>query len=515
MGLYKLPKRFHPDFAYPGVKPRSEVKLDRENKYGARMLFYGIVVEGGLYDVVGGDFYKLPNATFEEQHGDLVARYSGTFSDTLTLVTPVPWQEDAGLLGERTVGLRGSRLTQGTSGAIGKMANVHTDQGAVDERVEFDTQQNFGADVSLYNSHQKGKFSWNQWDNVGLGNDHRPLERLTNMATSTYSYLQTTTPYEHGAISYVNGVYVGANEGSHGPMPHTGFTTIIMGNTDSGAAHVCVSNVWIAEGVWSAEDQADFDLDVWQALAPVNAEFYTIPAAADGGVSGTIAVTLDAFPAAGAGTSTDPVTGTTAVTLGVFQAAAAGSSIDFVTGNVAVTLDVFPASGAGTSTDNISGTVAVTLAEFNPTASGVVGDGVNGSIAATLGEFTPASAGLIAMTGDMVTTLDAFTSIANATVTDSPNGSVAAVLDLFVCAATGTGGTITETHYDGGDYYGRLYNKQFGETIQDAEKRYLIANGATPAANLADMWVELLVAAGYTGDLETMWRAWQANGATW
>ena len=294
MGLYKLPKRFHPDFAYPGVKPRSEVKLDRENKYGARMLFYGIVVEGGLYDVVGGDFYKLPNATFEEQHGDLVARYSGTFSDTLTLVTPVPWQEDAGLLGERTVGLRGSRLTQGTSGAIGKMANVHTDQGAVDERVEFDTQQNFGADVSLYNSHQKGKFSWNQWDNVGLGNDHRPLERLTNMATSTYSYLQTTTPYEHGAISYVNGVYVGANEGSHGPMPHTGFTTIIMGNTDSGAAHVCVSNVWIAEGVWSAEDQADFDLDVWQALAPATDAVYAIPAAAGGGptpITGACSIT--------------------------------------------------------------------------------------------------------------------------------------------------------------------------------------------------------------------------------
>ena len=270
--------------------------------------------------------------------------------------------------------------------------------------------------------------------------------------------------------------------------------------------------VWNRE--LSPQEHALLEADPYCFLKPANPVMYYVPAA-DGGISGTIAVTLDAFPAAGAGTSTDPVTGTTAVTLGVFQAAAAGSSIDFVTGNVAVTLDVFPASGAGTSTDNISGTVAVTLAEFNPTASGVVGDGVNGSIAATLGEFTPASAGLIAMTGDMVTTLEAFTSIANATVTDSPNGSVAAVLDLFVCAATGTGGTITETHYDGGDYYGRLYNKQFGETIQDAEKRYLIANGATPAANLADMWVELLVAAGYTGDLETMWRAWQANGATW
>ena len=270
--------------------------------------------------------------------------------------------------------------------------------------------------------------------------------------------------------------------------------------------------------VWNRElSQEEYDLleaDPYCFLKPANPLMYYVPTA-DGGISGTIAVTLDAFPAAGAGTSTDPVTGTTAVTLGVFQAAAAGSSIDFVTGNVAVTLNVFPASGSGTSTDNTSGTVAVTLAEFNPNASGVVGDGVYGTMASTLNPFAPTSAGLVAMTGDMVTTLAAFTSIANATVTDSPNGSVAAVLDLFVCAAEGTGGTITETHYDGGDYYGRLYNKQFGETIQDAEKRYLIANGATPAANLADMWVELLVAAGYTGDLESMWRAWQANGATW
>ena len=118
------------------------------------------------------------------------------------------------------------------------------------------------------------------------------------MATSqpTRTLRDATTPYEHGAISYVNGGVCRCSvmRVATGAMAHTGFTTIIMGNNLSGGAEVCISNIWMAEGVWTAEDHADFDTNVYQALAPATDAFYAIPSAAGGGptpITGTCSIT--------------------------------------------------------------------------------------------------------------------------------------------------------------------------------------------------------------------------------
>lgn len=227
---------------------------------------------------------------------------------------------------------------------------------------------------------------------------------------------------------------------------------------------------------------------------------------------------LGGFPRPPMGTAAitpvDSVSGTIGVTLGAFAPSGAGTSTDFITGTVGVTLDTYVPAGTGVSTDNIAGTIVVTMAPFVGAAVGTSLSGVGGSIATTLSSFVGAAAGQLVVTGDITTTMAAFNAVLAGTVTDAPNGSIAAVMDSFVAAAEGSGGVVTLTHFSGADYYHTLFGALPGETTIDAEYRYLIANGASKAA-IPDMWVELLTAAGYSGGLNAMWRAWQANGATW
>lgn len=64
----------------------------------------------------------------------------------------------------------------------------------------------------------------------------------------------------------------------------------------------------------------------------------------------------------------------------------------------------------------------------------------------------------------------------------------------------------------GNDYWSGIFGRVGGQSIQDAERAYLLANGAT-SANNADMWNQLLVSGGYTGALNDMKRQWIAAGA--
>jgi hypothetical protein len=58
--------------------------------------------------------------------------------------------------------------------------------------------------------------------------------------------------------------------------------------------------------------------------------------------------------------------------------------------------------------------------------------------------------------------------------------------------------------------YGKLAN----ETLQDAEKRWLVEQGATAGKPLADMWRELLLGAGYSGINDDMYAKWLADGGS-
>lgn len=80
---------------------------------------------------------------------------------------------------------------------------------------------------------------------------------------------------------------------------------------------------------------------------------------------------------------------------------------------------------------------------------------------------------------------------------------MAHINDLILAA---TGGL---TYNEGlSTYFGRTNE----ESLQDAERRFLLAEGATPG-HTQDMWFELLRAAGFTGSLKDMWFAfWDAGG---
>ena len=64
----------------------------------------------------------------------------------------------------------------------------------------------------------------------------------------------------------------------------------------------------------------------------------------------------------------------------------------------------------------------------------------------------------------------------------------------------------------GNDYWASVFTRVAGEHLQDAEKRYLLAAGATTLQDNTAMWRELLEAAGYTGTVQEMKKKWIAAG---
>jgi len=96
MALYPLPKRYHPDFAVPGLKPIGPVEIDRDAILGKTVSFFGLVRSDGLYDAVSKVTYPLPNAVLKVVSGiGWVAEYALNTTDILTL-DPVITKGDTG-----------------------------------------------------------------------------------------------------------------------------------------------------------------------------------------------------------------------------------------------------------------------------------------------------------------------------------------------------------------------------------------------------------------------------------
>lgn len=150
---------------------------------------------------------------------------------------------------------------------------------------------------------------------------------------------------------------------------------------------------------------------------------------ADTGVTGTIAMTLDALSTSIAGTET--ISGTVAATLSGVTTAVAGT--ETIAGAVALTLDPITASVVGTET--ITGTIAVTL---DPITTSLYDDpNVTGTIAITLADLTTSIEGTEAIAGEITLTLDELTSALEGESVFFITGEISMTLDDLVSYVQG------------------------------------------------------------------------------
>lgn len=150
--------------------------------------------------------------------------------------------------------------------------------------------------------------------------------------------------------------------------------------------------------------------------------------AGSGGVTGTLATTLDDSVLAASATETIP--GTLATTLD--DSVVAGNGWASATGSLATTLD--DSVLAANATETIPGTFATTLDDSALAATG--SETIAGTLASTLDDSVLAASGWASATGTLTTTLDDSALAANAVETIS--GSLATTLDDSVFAASGT-----------------------------------------------------------------------------
>lgn len=159
----------------------------------------------------------------------------------------------------------------------------------------------------------------------------------------------------------------------------------------------------------------------------VSASVAMLPA--DSGVTGTIAMTLDALTTSISGTET--ITGTIAATLANLTSAISGT--ETIAGTVAVTLD--PLTTSLTGTETITGTIAVTLDDV---ATQFVDDpNVTGTIAITLADITTSIAGTEEISGTIDITLDELSADITGEQLFIIEGTIAMVLDELAIYVTG------------------------------------------------------------------------------
>ena len=184
-------------------------------------------------------------------------------------------------------------------------------------------------------------------------------------------------------------------------------------------------------------------------------------AAGGGGVTGTMATTLDDSVLAAsaaetipgtfattladstlAATATETFSGTLAATLD--DATLTAAAVESMAGTLATTLDnaVLAAVGAETFT----GTLAVTLGDAVLAATGTSVSGVTGTFATTLGDAVLSATGSEILSGTFATSLDGAVLTAAGTVVMNVTGTLVTVLDDAQVTAVGTetfAGTLT------------------------------------------------------------------------
>jgi len=168
----------------------------------------------------------------------------------------------------------------------------------------------------------------------------------------------------------------------------------------------------------------------------VGTHYACILAPANGGVTGTLATTLDG--AALAATGDESIGGTLAATLDDSTLAAAGD--ETISGTFATTLDdaVLAASDAGGSVD---GTLTVTLTDATLAATG--SETISGTLTTTLDAITLAGSGSETIAGTLATVLDDSTLASSGT--ESIAGTLATTLGDATLAASDGGGSVSGT----------------------------------------------------------------------
>lgn len=79
MGFHIPSRAFNPRLFEPGIKPVGELEINPRSSISKNLKFFGLVVEGGMFDVVKQRLYPLPNAVIRSHHNmGLVAEYNVT-----------------------------------------------------------------------------------------------------------------------------------------------------------------------------------------------------------------------------------------------------------------------------------------------------------------------------------------------------------------------------------------------------------------------------------------------------
>lgn len=123
-----------------------------------------------------------------------------------------------------------------------------------------------------------------------------------------------------------------------------------------------------------------------------------------GGISGTLAVTLENFIGSITGTTT--VTGTVNNTIDNVTSSITGTT--GIVGTISNTLENNTSSIVGTV--SIIGTISNTIEDFTSSISGALGESVTGNISVTLQDNTPDIIGTTAITGNISVTIDVYES---------------------------------------------------------------------------------------------------------
>ena len=263
-------RMYAPELLIPNRKPVGQVEMDESNPFTKDMLFYGIVVPGGLYDVVSENFYSLPNAVITTRNGELVADYNGGTWDSITLANKIPWIPSDGADGNRSYGARTSRNSKGNNGDATNHVQIISDAPVTTETVFFGTAGEFSPAPSPYRPDIYFYVSFGQMFQT-FDDETLPHATLQNTSASAFMHTNGSGSPESLSRAFQEGVFFQELTLDTGTPENTIYETMILGNdadADASIADVSVSAFWIYAGFLSDAEQAEFDKNIYQVLKP-------------------------------------------------------------------------------------------------------------------------------------------------------------------------------------------------------------------------------------------------------
>jgi hypothetical protein len=313
----------------------------------------------------------------------------------------------------------GTPTNVSTGGAIATIADTVLAQGSYGLRI------NAGV-VGAYAYSTAGAFNESTHAVAAVNNKTYVFGAVFASTASRTVYLNGTP----GTPNTTSGAVTSASQFSIGVLNRSGITQYWPGG---------VNGVFVLPWALTDAEMARMKTpaDVYAAMyAPIQRTIW-VPAAAGGGVSGTLATTNANDTSAATGTTT--VTGTLAKTNANDSSSASGTTT--VTGTLARTNANDTSAASGTTT--VTGTLAKTNANDSVSASGDVGGNITGTVNYTNANDTSAASGTTTVTGSLAKT-NANDS-ASASGTTTVTGSLARTNANDSVVASGAAGTVTGT----------------------------------------------------------------------